>query len=108
MILGETVSNAVHREVREEVGVDHIVITEVLGVQQRPYPETGDERLTVFFQATTQDSRTTWDRTVRSDDEADGFVFSCRFVPLARAHELLTDGQGQFLSLVTMDVPAAG
>ena len=98
---GERLEDAVIREVTEETGLGRVTVLGSLSVQQRPHPETGAERVTVFYHATTTDSRDRWSHVVDSGTGDDaGLRFSCHFLPIAACAGLLADHQDEFLTKI--------
>lgn len=105
----ETLEEAVVREVMEETGISAVTVVRSLGVQQRPHPDTGAARVTIFYHATTSDPRTRWIRKVEGDTGSDiGMLFECYFVPIAKCVGLLADHQDQWLHRLTERVDDDG
>jgi ADP-ribose pyrophosphatase YjhB (NUDIX family) len=94
---GENLETAALREVAEETGVEDIVLTGSLGIQQRPHPDTGQPRVTIFYHATTSDTGGKWEHTVSAGDSDSGMVFTCFYLPIEKAIGLLPDLQDEFL-----------
>lgn len=100
---GESLEAAAVREVVEETGLADVEVGRSLGVQQRPHPHTGEARVTIFYRATTSESRDRWTHVVRSGDGEggdDGMVFECFFIPLDKANGLLPDRQDEFVDVL--------
>ena len=87
----ERLAAAARREVAVYTGVTIDLVGSPIAVQQRPHADTGANRVTVFFHATTDERRDSWTHRLNG----------CFFVPLADAPGLLADHQGEFVDLVT-------
>lgn len=99
--VGETLTQAVHREVWEESGL-RVEAGDSLGLQDLPHPVTGDGRLTVFFHAPIICETGAWTHTVSvGEGEEFGLVFDYEFVDLNQLE--LPFGQGQFLAYLPPD-----
>ncbi|MFJ5736187.1 nucleotidyltransferase family protein [Streptomyces microflavus] len=98
---GENLEAAAIRECAEETGITAIRDLTALGVDQSPHPETGQERVTVFFHAHLgQPAPDHWQHTVGGTGTDDGMVFDCRFQPVEEAESDLVDRQGELLGAV--------
>src|SRR5579871_4328772 len=64
---GESLEDAVRREVAEETGLANVTVRTSLGVTQHPHPDTGAPRVTAFYYATTGDPRDRWEHEVAGD-----------------------------------------
>lgn len=96
---GERLEDAVVREVGEETGVRSVNVKASLGVQQRPHPDTGAPRVTVFYHATAAEARDRWAHMVQSGlGGDDGLRFQCYFLPIVDCFGLLADGQDELLT----------
>ncbi|WP_416876163.1 NUDIX hydrolase [Kitasatospora sp. SC0581] len=107
---GEDLESAARRECLEETGIAVIRELYALGVDQSPHPETGVERVTVFFHAALgQAAPDGWRHVVGGVGTDDGMVFDCRFAPLDDVGPTLVDGQDGFLGMIPARVrPAVG
>jgi ADP-ribose pyrophosphatase YjhB (NUDIX family) len=99
---GEPLTEAALREITEETGATAVTLGAALAVQQCPHPHTGQPQVTVFFHAQTTETRDTWMHTVagKDDDQDNGMVFRCYFIPAEQAAGLLAGNQGEFIHLV--------
>ncbi|MEU7997631.1 NUDIX domain-containing protein [Micromonospora sp. NPDC049060] len=98
---GESLEEAVIREVAEETSTVGITLRRSLGVQQRPHPHTGQPRVTIFYYATTTETRDRWSHLVTESAGTDeGMVFDCFFVPVVQALDLLPDRQDEFIPVL--------
>ncbi|XVV06055.1 NUDIX hydrolase [Actinosynnema sp. CA-248983] len=100
---GENLETAAVREVVEETGLADLDLGRSLGVQQRPHPDTGKLRVTIFYRATTTEPRDRWAHVVHGRDGDDGMVFECFFIPLPKANGLLPDRQDEFVDVLLAD-----
>jgi ADP-ribose pyrophosphatase YjhB (NUDIX family) len=96
--VGESVRDAIVREVREETGVEAEVVRE-LGVLEDVAPAHGDLRVNHFVALRTDDERSAWLHEVSGTGDEVGLVFRCRFVPLDPPPKLRPP-QGDFLHLL--------
>ncbi|HIV56846.1 MAG TPA: NUDIX hydrolase, partial [Candidatus Stackebrandtia faecavium] len=104
---GETLDEAAYREVYEETGLRSIEMQEALGIQQVAHPVTGKPRVTVFFAASSNESRSQWTHTVdESTGDDSGLVFKCKFVPIDQV--ALDYSQDQWLHLLRQRVVGIG
>ncbi|QDY75247.1 NUDIX hydrolase [Streptomyces qinzhouensis] len=96
---GESLEEAVLREVFEETGL-RVTVVRQIATENRPHPGTGLPRRTTFFYlrvpAETPDA---WVHRVRGDGEDDGLTFDCRFLPLPLERPL-ADAQDTWLGCV--------
>jgi ADP-ribose pyrophosphatase YjhB (NUDIX family) len=92
---GESLREAIVREVREETGVDADFVRE-LGIVEDIAPAHGDVRINHFVSMRTVDSRSSWSHVVSGSGDEVGLVFRCRFVPLDQSLDLRPP-QGAFL-----------
>jgi ADP-ribose pyrophosphatase YjhB (NUDIX family) len=80
---GESLQDAVLREVAEETGLTEISVVSAIAEEHKPHPETGQPRHTTYFHvralAATSDS---WQHTVTGTGQDRDLQFSCRFVAL--------------------------
>jgi ADP-ribose pyrophosphatase YjhB (NUDIX family) len=86
----EPLSTAALREVAAETGLTVTRIGLPLAVQQTTARGGDQPGITVFFHATTDESRDKWTHT----------DWECFFLPLAEARRVLSDRQGEFVDLV--------
>ncbi|MFG3253188.1 NUDIX domain-containing protein [Streptomyces sp. NPDC048172] len=94
---GEGREDAVLREVAEETGLTAVAVVRRLGAEDRPHPETGEPRSTVFFLLRAPaDAPDAWHHEVGGEGGDAGMVFACRFVPLPLGRPL-ADGQDAWL-----------
>lgn len=97
---GESLEQAVLREVEEETGSTAVSVVRPIAVDDRPRADDGQPRRTTFFHLTARpDSADAWHHRVRADGEDAGLEFACRFVPLPLAGPL-ADAQDAWLSRV--------
>lgn len=108
---GELLNDAMVRETYEETGVSGALsVLGVVGVQSGRFADTRRPYLNVYFHVRTDDDRSQWRHTVIGDPGVwdTGLVVTCRFIPLAKARELLRDtGNAQHAFLDLLAVPAA-
>ncbi|HEX8626807.1 MAG TPA: NUDIX domain-containing protein [Catenuloplanes sp.] len=80
---GESLHDAVLREVAEETGLTDISVLSEIASEHKPHPETGQPRHTTYFHvqapAGTSDS---WQHTVTGTGQDSELEFACRFVSL--------------------------
>lgn len=80
---GETLHDAVLREVAEETGLTDIDVVSEIALEHKPHPETGQPRQTTYFHvrapAGASDS---WQHTVTGTGQDSQLRFACRFVSL--------------------------
>lgn len=98
MELGEEPPDAALREVREEAGIE-VQYLALLGRSDRPHPETGEPRDTVFVLCRTSAVDEAWDHSVNGCGEDAALRFRCWFAPLPLPFPL-ADEQGAFLHLI--------
>ncbi len=91
---GESLEETVRRELREEVGVEARLLREV-GVSTRRRSRFGIYE-SHYFALETDDPRDEWTHVVTGAGDDAGFVFHCRFVPIAEAR--LVSDHGEFLA----------
>jgi ADP-ribose pyrophosphatase YjhB (NUDIX family) len=106
---GESIEEAVYREVREETGISDLILHSSLGVQQRPHPHTGQPRVTIFYHASTKTEMSRWSRQIEEGTGDDrGMIFDCYFIRLSESVGLLPDRQDEFVSklMERLTVPA--
>ncbi|WP_093896446.1 NUDIX domain-containing protein [Streptomyces sp. Ncost-T10-10d] len=89
---GESLEEAVLREVAEETGLLTATVVRQIAVENKPHPDTGQPRRTSFFllQAPA-DTSDAWDHQVNGDGDDAGLTFSCRFLPLPLEQPLADD-----------------
>ncbi|MFJ8234071.1 NUDIX domain-containing protein [Streptomyces sp. NPDC094448] len=96
---GESLEEAVLREVYEETGLRSVVVRQI-ATENRAHPGTGQHRRTTYFYlrvaAETPDS---WVHQVRGDGEDSGLAFGCRFLPLPLERPL-ADAQDTWLGCI--------
>lgn len=103
---GELLNDAMVRETFEETGVaGPLTVLSVVGVQSGRFEDTRRPYLNVFFHLRTEDDRAQWPHTVIGDVGVwdTGMVVTCRFLPFAKAREVLRDtgiSQHAFLDLL--------
>jgi ADP-ribose pyrophosphatase YjhB (NUDIX family) len=95
---GESLREAIVREVREEAGVDAEFVRE-LGTIDDIAPAYGDLRVNHFVALRTDDARSSWSHVVSGTGDEIGLVFRCQFVPLESRLQLRPP-QGAFLHLL--------
>ena len=95
---GESIEEAVLREVLEETGLAALTLHRSLGIQQRPRPHTGQPRVTIFYHVSTSVQRSRWSHYVTTSTGGDaGMTFERFFIPLIDAVGLLADRQDKFV-----------
>jgi ADP-ribose pyrophosphatase YjhB (NUDIX family) len=95
---GESLEEALARELDEEVGIDARVVRELAHVTRDHGEEVGTYE-SHYFHLVTDESRATWEQVVRGEGDDAGLVFLCRFVPRTPLPEL-AGNQGEFLHLL--------
>lgn len=100
---GETLREAVLREVREETGLVALVLRSRLHSENRPHPVSGKPRSTTLFVAdVVGEAPDAWLHSVSGHGADAGMVFECRFVALP-LHRPLADDQDCWLGLIDHD-----
>ncbi|WP_147138221.1 NUDIX hydrolase [Stackebrandtia albiflava] len=95
--LGETLEQAVIREVREETGLHDARIVRILGDDHTVHPIRGFARHTTYLQLTADPATPdAWNHQVTGTGRDEGMTFRCRFVPLPLTFHL-ADGQDAWL-----------
>ncbi|MEU4782178.1 NUDIX domain-containing protein [Micromonospora sp. NPDC023633] len=80
---GETLHDAVLREVAEETGLTDISVVSELAIEHKPHPETGRPRRTTYFHVQAPaDTSDSWQHTVTGTGQDSELQFVCRFVSL--------------------------
>ncbi|MDX6401275.1 MAG: hypothetical protein QOF27_1881 [Gaiellaceae bacterium] len=95
---GETLEDALARELDEEVGVEARIVRE-LGNVTRDHGEEVGTYESHYFHLETDEPRDTWEHEVSGAGDDAGLVFSCHFVPRTPAPKL-AGNQGEFLHLL--------
>ncbi|MFE6157834.1 NUDIX domain-containing protein [Streptomyces sp. NPDC056486] len=97
---GETMEDAVLREVAEETGLLTATVVRQLTVEDKPQPETGQPRRTTFlYLRVPADTPDAWEHHVHGDGGDAGLTFACRFLPLPLRHTL-ADEQDAWMSRI--------
>lgn len=92
---GESIIDALHREIEEETGLVGLRLVRELGVSD--HIADGWHHEQHFFQLETPPAiPDAWEHVGTGGGEDDGFIFLCRFVPVAEA--TLHESQTAFLS----------
>ncbi|MBB5851851.1 NUDIX domain-containing protein [Amycolatopsis umgeniensis] len=97
---GESLSEAVLREVTEETGLTGVTIVRALTAEDKPHPGTGQPRRTTYFHlAAPIGTADDWIHRVEGTGGDTGMTFDCRFraLPLPRP---LADDQDAWLGLI--------
>lgn len=98
---GESLSDAVQREVLEETGLAGTAIVKSLTTEDKPDPSTGRPRRTTYFHlrapTTAPDA---WTHHVGGDGYDAGMTFVCRFQPLP-LDSPLADQQDTWLRMIS-------
>ncbi|MBF6424155.1 NUDIX domain-containing protein [Nocardia cyriacigeorgica] len=98
---GESLEQAVLREVAEETGLRAVSLVEQLAVDNRPHPLTHYPRRTTFFHLHARtDTPDTWTHRVDGEGADHGLIFTCRFVQLP-LETPLADQQDRWLSRIS-------
>jgi ADP-ribose pyrophosphatase YjhB (NUDIX family) len=97
---GESLHDAVLREVVEETGLMGVTVVAELGTEDKPHPQTGQPRQTTYFHLhASPHSSDEWVHRVRAAGQDNGLQFSCRFIPLPLQAQL-ADHQDVFLGRI--------
>lgn len=100
---GETLRQAVLREVAEETGLVALELGVPLQTEDKPHPISGQSRTTTFFvvEAARQTPHA-WVHSVLGDGADAAMVFNCRFAALPLRYPL-ADDQDAWLGLIDVD-----
>jgi ADP-ribose pyrophosphatase YjhB (NUDIX family) len=80
---GESLHDAVLREVAEETGLTDISVVSEIATEQKPHPETGQPRHTTYFHVQARaDTSDSWKHSVTGTGQDSDLQFVCRFVAL--------------------------
>ncbi|WP_197538394.1 NUDIX hydrolase [Nocardia cyriacigeorgica] len=98
---GESLEQAVLREVAEETGLRNVSVVDQLAVDDHPHSLTNVPRRTTFFRLHARsDTPDTWTHRVDGEGADHGLVFTCRFVQLPLKSPL-ADHQDRWLSRIS-------
>jgi 8-oxo-dGTP pyrophosphatase MutT (NUDIX family) len=98
---GETLDAAARREVLEETGLTITGPLRALAAEHTDIDFLPGEQVSVFFQARSDESRTSWEHTVTGGPGDDtGLRFHCYFMPLTQAQDASTNYHFRYTHLL--------
>ena len=86
---GESLPEAVRREVAEETGLTDVTVVAEVGREDKPHPDTGrPQRTTYFHLLVPAGGPDSWMHHVSGEGEDAALRFACRFTPLPLPQQL--------------------